>query len=221
MHINQFNSTTYLYSCTKQQIIRSFDTDEQLLDYMATHYNMFFGEHNQVNLTGNDMRVFFDYNEYCEQRCLREYCLLDCDNRVLNPADYRQKVDDMIASLPYEKYEQFQKFGHMGWMSWYHRKPKATKVAHDDLQHGDVLYNCDTNYRFRCDPVPGIGRNRWHFRCWYRFPSTTPELRDMANPENEPFIRKRRKQIPTAYDDIPKCCQRSWKEQSKKRHQWM
>lgn len=221
MHTNQFDPTTYLYSCVQQRWVKSFDNEDQLLDYMATHYTTFFGEKNQVNLTWKDVYTWLDNNELTTQKSIREYILVDSLNRVLNPADYRAKVDAMIASLPAEKREQYEKWGNMGLMHMWRRHSKTKKVQHRDLQYGDVLHTCNTDYRYRQDPVPGVGRNRWHFGFWYRLPSTTPELRDMANPENQSFIRKRRKQIPTAYDDIPKCCQRSWKEQSKKRKQWM
>ena len=216
------DTTTYLYSFRDSAWVNSFDSEEKLLTYFVRNYNTFFGEDNDVNLTWHDTRVTYDWRTNEETQTLRNYVLVDSSNRIINPEIYREKVDTLIDGLPEDDLERLRRYERMGlthmWRFW----NKERHVPHDELQHGDVLYTCDTNYRFRQDPVPGIGRNRGHFRCWYRLPRTTAEFRDMADKENEPYIRRRRrKQIPTAWDDIPKCVQRSWKEQSKKPKQWM
>lgn len=215
------DTTTYLYSFRDGRWIQSFNSEEQLLTYFVRNYTTFFGNDNDVNLTWNDTRVIYDWRTNEEAQVLRNYVLVDSNNRIINPEIYREKVEALIDGLPEDDLERLRRYERMGlthmWRFW----SKERHVPHDELQHGDVLCDCDTNYRFRQDPVPGIGRNRWHFRCWYRTPRTTAELRDMADPENAPYIRRRRKQIPTTWDDIPKCVQRSWKEQSKKRKQWM
>lgn len=221
MFTTEYNTTTYLYSIRDGAWVNSFNTEEQLLEYFVRNYQTFFGKNNDVNLTWNDTRVSFNLHTNEECLVLRNYVLMDSYNRIINPEIYREKVDTLIDGLPENDLEQMRRYERMGLMHMWRRWNKERHVHHDELNHGDVLMTCDTNYRFRQDPVPGLGRNRWHFRCWYRLPRTTAEFRDMVDPENAPYIRRRRKQLPTAYDDIPKCVQRSWKEQSKKRHQWM
>lgn len=215
------DTTTYLYSFRDSAWVNSFDSEEKLLTYFVRNYETFFGKDNDVNLTWNDTKTVFSWTTNEESLVLRNYVLVDSQNRVINPEIYREKVDALIDGLPEDDLERLRRYERMGlthiWRFW----QKERHVPHDELQYGDVLHNCDTDYRYRQDPVPGIGRNRWHFRCWYRLPRTTAEFRDMADPENAPYIRRSRKQIPTAWDDIPKCVQRSWKEQSKKPKQWM
>lgn len=54
-----------------------------------------------------------------------------------------------------------------------------------------------------------MARNRWH-GAWLRYPRTTQELR--ANQDrNDPYIRGRRRNLPTAYDDQFVHKQKSWK----------
>jgi hypothetical protein len=220
MYTNNPNYTLYLYSYRHHGWINSFDNEEKLLTFFVRNYDAFFGRDNDVNLTWNDTKVIMSYTG-TYTTVLRNYVLVDTDNRIINPEVYREKVDALIDGLPEDDLARLRRYERMGlthmWRFWAHER----SVNHDELKHGDVLHTCDTNYRFRCDPVPGIGRNRWKFRNWYRTPKTAAEHRDMANPENEPYIRKRRKQLPTSWDDVPKGYQRSWKRQSKKRKQWM
>lgn len=215
------DTTIYLYSIRDSAWVTSFSSEESILEYFVRHYETFFGKNNDVNLTWNDTRVTYDWRNCREIRSLRNYVLMDAQNRIVNPEVYRKKVEALINALPETEAERMHYCKSIGLTYLWRWNAKNKDIPHDELEYGDVLRTCDTNYRFRQDPVPGIGRNRWHFGCWYRFPRTTAEFRDMAAPENEPYIRRRRKQLPTAWDDIPKCIQRSWKEQSKKRKQWM
>lgn len=81
-------------------------------------------------------------------------------------------------------------------------------------------YSRMPKYTFRRGPVPGTGVHyRGHF---LRHMKTTNELRANSIPEYKEYIRAKRKKgnLPTVYDDIPICRQRSWKEKTKERHQW-
>lgn len=220
MYTTAQHTTIYLYSFRHKGWTHSFNSEEQLLTFFVRNYNTFFGEDNDVNLTWNDTKNLCSLTG-SPTTVLRNYVLMDSYNRIINPEVYREKVDTLIDGLPEDDLERLRRYERMGlahmWRFWNQER----HVPHDELQHGDVLHTCDTNYRFRQDPVPGIGRHRWKFRCWYRTPRTAAEHRDMANPENAPYIRRRRKQIPTTWDDVPKGYQRSWKRQSKKRKQWM
>lgn len=217
MYNTNYDFTTYLYSYSRQGWIASFATEEKLVQYLAAHYDTFYGKNNDVQLTGNDTR----HADFTDGYVLRDYLLMNAYNTVVDPLVYKTRVDDFIDSVDAEEVHYNRQ--RLQWRIYDKWRAYNTErlMNHDDLQHGDVLHYCDTNYRFRQDPVPGIGRNRWHFACWYRAPRTTAELRAMADPEVQPYVRKKRKQIPTAYDDVPRGYQRSWKRQSKKRKQWM
>jgi hypothetical protein len=215
-NINRDN-TIYLYSYHNQQWIASFDTEESLVRYLAVNYEAFFGENNDVQLTGNDTRRA----NFTDGFVLRNYLFKDAYNVVVNPLVYKPQVDEFLTAAHDEANPWHREYIRHEICNKWRKYTNNRIIAHDTLQPGDILCECDINYRFRQDPVPGIGRNRWHFACWYRAPRTTAELRDMADPEVQPYVRKKRKTIPTAYDDITRGYQRSWKRQSKKSKQWM
>ena len=74
-------------------------------------------------------------------------------------------------------------------------------------------------YRYRFDPVPGTGKYRGGitFRNvghWFR------SYREDRIPEYEPYVRKKG-MVPNAWDSEPFLPRyKSWKHNSKKRHQW-
>lgn len=76
---------------------------------------------------------------------------------------------------------------------------------------------------FRRGPVPGTGKPTGRSICYFRNPRTTAVLRanaslDQTDDEESPPARGRRRDLPTAWDDIPRTRDRSWKRQ---RHtQW-
>lgn len=49
--------------------------------------------------------------------------------------------------------------------------------------------------------------------CWFRRPKTTSEVRANSDPDIKLMVRGARlpTQLPSAYDDINRCVQRSWK----------
>ena len=75
---------------------------------------------------------------------------------------------------------------------------------------------------FRREPVPGCGRKRHRYKHFLRHVSTMNERRINSDPETACFVRAARKAnvLPNFYDDLPRCNSRSWKKQSKCRHQW-
>ena len=82
----------------------------------------------------------------------------------------------------------------------------------------EVLRRIDSNYRYRKDPVP-------HTRKWRGGPRQSPPhtakiMRMYANPDYKYFNRGSTKEIRQWWDDHYRRTQRSWKEQSKARHQW-
>ena len=65
-------------------------------------------------------------------------------------------------------------------------------------------------YRFRMDPVPGAHKGRGGFG-WFRRPRTQRSRTwALANSEDG-ILDVKAKRLPTAWEDIPRRGQRSWK----------
>ena len=82
----------------------------------------------------------------------------------------------------------------------------------------EVLRRIDSNYRYRKDPVPHI--RKWRGGPRQSPPHTAKIMRMYANPDYKYFNRGSTKEIRQWWDDHYRRTQRSWKEQSKARHQW-
>lgn len=82
----------------------------------------------------------------------------------------------------------------------------------------EVLRRIDSNYRYRKDPVPHI--RKWRGGPRQSPPHTAKIMRMYANPDYKYFNRGSTKEILQWWDDRYRRTQRSWKEQSKARHQW-
>lgn len=72
---------------------------------------------------------------------------------------------------------------------------------------------------FRRGPVPYTGHYK-HYR-FYRSPKTRNEFRQNTDAEYKEFVRPNRRKLPTAWDEIVRDTPKCWKDQSKKRKQWM
>lgn len=220
MTSNFYVPKIYLYSFRAGRWIAQFDTEEKLLEYFVRNYSAFFGPNNEVNLTWNDTKTYVDVFTDQQKTVLRDYVLVDENNKVIDPASYKDKVEALMKGLSEAEMKHMKACEHMGLLHIWRRWSREVPIEHDELNHGDVLCTDKTNYRFRCDPVPGTHRNRWHFGNYYRHPKTIGELRLMADPEDGVYLRPKRHYIPTAYDDIPRGIQRGWKSQGKKNKQW-
>lgn len=220
MTSNLYTPKIYLYSFRAGRWIAQFDTEEKLLEYFVRNYSAFFGSDNEVNLTWNDTKTCVDPLTGKQKIVLRDYVMVDESDRVVDPARYKDGVEALMKGLSEAEMERMKAYEHMGLLHIWRRWSREVPLEHENLSHGDLLCNDKTSYRFRCDPVPGTHHNRWHFCNHYRYPKTIGELRLMADPEDGAYIRPKRRYIPTAYDDIPRGRQRSWKEQSKRAKQW-
>ena len=59
--------------------------------------------------------------------------------------------------------------------------------------------------------------------CHYlRYPRTTQEARYSCDEDHKPYVRakRRRRNLPNAYDDKPRCYQKTWKEKGKRKTQY-
>lgn len=92
----------------------------------------------------------------------------------------------------------------------------------EELNIYEYTYKGNKAIRFRQDPVPRTGRN-WPGYVWYRQIRTTNEIRQNSDTEIKQFIRKARTMhnLPTAWDDVTRCVEKSWKHSCKVRKQYM
>lgn len=69
-------------------------------------------------------------------------------------------------------------------------------------------------------PIPGVHRPRSHNCDWFRNPQTLNELKLNCPDEDHPRARACRMgfNLPSAWHDIPRCVQRSWKTQRRKQY---
>ena len=76
-------------------------------------------------------------------------------------------------------------------------------------------------HEYRHGPVAGIHKSRGYN--WFRHMRTTQEKRNQAavfKEEGEPDFRRKRRYVPSAWDDVYKNRPRCWKNQSKARKAW-
>lgn len=94
----------------------------------------------------------------------------------------------------------------------------STRRRHSKSRKYEFLRKMDSNYKYRKDPVP-------HTRKWRGGPSQSPPhtvkiIKMYSNPEYKNFNRGSKHNIPTWWDDRIRCIQKSWKKQTKVKHQW-
>jgi hypothetical protein len=77
-----------------------------------------------------------------------------------------------------------------------------------------------TKPEFRKGPVPGTSKRSGHYG-FYRHPHTLNEIKQNGDIEGRKYARKSRLHLPTAWDDIYRDTSRCWKDQSRKKKQWM
>ena len=201
----------WIFDTHQEAFIYYFPTFQDALKFLASHQKQScvdFDVHNayldDINL-GNDKKFYWyknpcwkdEVNDYLNDGYIytkRKYIFVDDDNRYIDFRLYNEEIENLAKT-------------------------------------GDIKYECIPKQRtgrgkpsgliFRVDPVPGTGLNRHHCK-WLRHIKTTNEKRQNSDPEVESFIRpaRRSNNLPSLYDDIPRHCSRSWKD-NKKRKQWM
>ena len=185
----------YIYNCWKGQYVYDCNTLDELIVYIAKfNYRPFLGKRT-CNHFLNSFNCTLKDVEFAFDKgeyALRKFTVLDENFRIIDVRQYK----DQILSCDY----------------------LATHKARWKTRTLEYKYE-KTKPEFRGGPVPMTGR-RSH-GSYYRSPKTFAEIRENANPEYKEFVRKKRLYLPTTWDDIPKSYSRSWKDQSKKRKQWM
>ena len=197
MYQIQKQTKYYVYDCVKQVYLYVAESWEDLIDWVAQYnYIPFYSEKKRSN------RILDDYN--CTMKdtgmtCdwtwtrygLREYTVFDDDFRIIDMRLYEKEI------LAYRRPKSFKR----------KYKNKALEYKYEK-----------TKPEFRNGPVPRTGQRRGHY---LRHPHTFNEMKQNCDPEYIDYVRKRRNHLPTVYDDIWRYNSHCWKDQSKKRKQWM
>lgn len=136
------------------------------------------------------------------------YIIYDNYNRIINVHNFEQEALKRFNFLRNNKKEDFPwNFG-TRFLDNIGKKKKKYNKYHD---YSD-------NYKYRKGPVPYT-----HKYCGgphQRGPRTAKIVRMYGNPEYKEFNRGSVTMVPTWWDDRRRTVQRSWKSQSKFRHQW-
>lgn len=187
----------YIYNCQKQAYIFITEDWDGLIEYIARfNYHPWYSDKKRSNrFLENYNCTMNDTKLYCdwnnEYSTLREYIVFDVDFRTIDMRMYEKEI------LSYQVVPGSKR-------KW---KNKAMEYKYEK-----------TKPEFRNGPVPRTGC-RYGYGC--RHPKTFNEMRQNADVEYRKYVRKRRLHLPTVYDDIFRETSRCWKDQSKKRKQWM
>lgn len=204
MYQTQKQTKYYVYNCIKQSYLYVAESWNDLISWIAQwnytpcwQENITFGSNKKVR-----NRILDDFNctlqdtsvhyDWNDVRSyLREYTVFDDDFRIIDMRLYEKEI------LAY-------------------RRPKSSKRKYKSKA---LEYKYEkTKPEFRNGPVPYVGHH-WHY-C-YRHPKTFNEMKQNGDVEYRQYVRKRRSHLPTSWDDIYRDTPRCWKDQSKKKKQWM
>ena len=203
-----------LYDASVDKIINYFYSKDELIKFIARWYRTnewVDGYHKNISnsfiehCTCN-INELFKNNENQYYRC---YILYDNFDRIINIHDFESD-----ALKLYQNWEAEGKTNTYSWFSlawrWRRYRLKPSKY--------EFLRKMDSNYRYRKDPVPHTRKQRGGSS--QSPPHTAKIMRMYANPDYKYFNRGSAKEIPQWWDDRHREIQKSWKEQSKARHQW-
>lgn len=193
----------YLYEITSygMQLQQTFNNYNELITFLA-HYQIREKENidnkliynncylDGINLTLNDCSNYIN----CKGEkisYIRPYVFFNEDLAIVDTREFYEDVIKMKEFLSKRKFSGYNFY-------W------------------DEIYK---NHIFRQTPVPFTGKRRGGSCRNVKYGRI---IRDLKNPENKEFIRKKRYyDILEPYFDLPyKKETKSWKEQTKRRHQW-
>lgn len=200
------------------QQIREFVSEEDLIDWLSYTtsecYHWWESEKiknrylEEIALSVNDTMDIIDAKTLHSVPGPRRYMFYDSYYRIIDARMYWEEAK--------KRYLQ-------------RKERRESRLVPDDVQYGDVLYKYrwwngkpEGKYLYRCGPVPNT-------RCWrggkhyYRHPQTTNEFKKNTDPDYKQYVRAKRRHLPTTWDDIRISSNddRSWKNCTKKKKQWM
>ena len=206
----------YLYNVHKEQFIAMFPTKQDALKFLAA--NTFKNDwlHKETNIyldhinMGNDIEVHYQGKSFFDDETLRyflekivtqrEYLFIDGLERII---DFREYYKEIL---------RLRNTGDMDYAVYPTKKKKRKWIFYD------------IPYEFRKDPVPYRGK-RGTSRP-YRMPKVHNLYKQVVDNEDKKFVRAKRNRnnLPNIYwDDAPlrsRYKSRSWKDCSKREHQW-
>ena len=199
MYQIQKSTKYYIYNCKKQVYVYIAESWTDLIEYIAQfNYTPFYSEKKHsnrfledFNCTMNDTRVYCNWFDEYWTN-LREYIVFDADFRTI---DMRMFEKEILA----------------------YQRPKNNKHKYKNKA---LEYKYEkTKPEFRNGPVPRTGCRKGG--SGWRHPKTLNEMRQNCDEEKRQYARKSRLHLPTVYDDIYRDTSRCWKDQGKKKRQWM
>ncbi len=192
-----------LYDSSVDEFIDYFYSKEELIKFIAKWYHVdSFNDDILFNSFLN--RITCDINQLFDEK---RFILYDNYNRIINIHDFEDEALEF-----YNKNKS--KYNTLTWHDYYLRLRRYVKHKHNH----SFYWKQKINYEYRKDPVPYIHKIRGG-PLWSS-PHTAKIMRMYLNPEYKEFNRGSKKEIPQWWDDRTRRVQKSWKEQSKARHQW-
>lgn len=212
-----------IYDAKNDEIIKYLYSRDELVDFIAHCYSItdsFYNEGRIYKYILNLNPIIGGY--YCSRlinyfisNCttvLKElnnpyrYIIYDNYNRIINVHNFEQEALKHFNSII--KNKDFPWNIGNRFLDNVNKKRKKYSKYHD---YSD-------NYEYRKDPVPYT--HKWRGGPSQRAPRTAKIIRMYGNPEYKDFNRGFASMVPTWWDDRRRTVQRSWKSQSKFRHQW-
>ena len=206
-----------LYDAKVHEFIDYFYSKDELINFIAKWYRIsewvddFFRYHKSINNSFIE-QCTCDVNELFKSswdQYYRCYILYDNFDRIINVHDFESDALKLYQNWKAEDKISTYSWSFFTWRLW-RRRLKSRKY--------EFLRRMNSNYRYRKDPVPHTRKRRGGPS--HSSPHTVKLIKIYKNPEYKTFNRGSIHNIPTWWDDRTRCVQRSWKEQSKARHQW-
>lgn len=198
MYQIQKSTKYYIYNCKKQAYIYVADNWNELIAYIAQfNYHPWYSDKKMCNRFLEDFNCTMnDTRVYCdwtsEYSDLREYIVFDADFRTIDMRMFEKEI------LAYQRPKNYKR----------KYKTKALEYKYEK-----------TKPEFRNGPVPYTG-GKWGGH-YYRHPKTLNEMKQNCDVEYRKYARKSRLHLPSVWDELYRENSRCWKDQSKKRKQWM
>lgn len=209
-----------IWDITRQSYMTIFDNRQDFVRFLSSY---FYGQwrtdaNNKSDIT--DIRnSFMDKCACCQNEISagRYIQVLDAYDKIINVRDFWDEAyeyrDLRMGFCPAEVYNYETWAKRVEWQRKCNLKYKRSKGI------WRIQKRQKESVRFRVDPIPMTGKKH-KYRYFFRLPRTKQIKTIFADPEMKPFNRGGLKEIPNWWDDRYRGHQRSWKEQSKARHQW-
>lgn len=217
MYNIEINKKYYIFNTIKNINTKEFDSEDLLIDFLGRKVHYYFISY-IPDFRESNFSTFFFYRESChyKEKFLPMFsvvdkilyhiaCNFECDSLLIKDSDnkiinIRLYKEIILKRLKIGVYD-------------------IAKKAIKNPQRGELLYSWRGPFHYRVDPVPGTGHCKYYH--FYRRIKTSNEIKQNSIPEYKNFVRPNRRRLPTAWDNICRSTQKGWKEQSKKRKQWM